>query len=112
MDRRDFLHLGAGALAAVPFGGLAALAAGPAGSSIAAVSVAGMASPVAGMAATAGNAAVSAAGVATPAAGGPLALRFLGTGEADWNGRDARGVTVMEASAGRIVASPTPMSDA
>lgn len=111
MDRRDFLHLGAGALAAVPFGGLAALAAGPAGSSGAAVSAAGVASPAAGMAATAGNAAVSAAGVATPAAGGPLALRFLGTGAADWNGRDARGELRRLSSVlldGRILIDFTP----
>ena len=72
MDRRSFLQIGAGAVAATSLGGIAtALPAVPA---------------------VTGHIMKDTVHIKRGSEGiGPLKVRFLGTGAADWNGRDDRG---------------------
>ena len=75
MDRRSFIQIGIGAAVASQMGGLAALAADgtPAGD------------------AQRPQAPQTPQTPSEPGTPGPLAVMFLGTGAADWNGRDGRG---------------------
>ena len=91
MKRREFIHLGAGALVAAQLGGITALAADV-------------------------PEAVPRQPSDTPetASAGPLSLRFLGTGAADWNGRDSRGELRRLSSVlleGRILIDFTPTAE-